>query len=349
MGVRGDEERRDGRREFLFRLVATFALAAGLLAIWHLSSFVLLVFGAILFAIFLNAPAGWLHRRAGIPYRAALTIVILLFFGALVGGVWLFAPHVGSQIVQLSQELPKAIDRLVGAVRQRPWMEPILQQAPDLDQMLSGSKGMLSRVSQFIFGTIDAFTALLVVLFAGIFFAFSPNTYVNGVLHLIRKPSREPAREVLNKMACTLRHWLLGQFLAMVVIGLATWAGLALLGVRLSAGLGLLAGLLEFIPTFGPIMAAIPAILIALMEDPQKALYVALFYTGLQFAENHFLVPIIQRRAVELPPALSILAILLLATLFGFLGLLLAIPLTAAIFVLVKETYVKRTLEDPVD
>jgi predicted PurR-regulated permease PerM len=160
---------------------------------------------------------------------------------------------------------------------------------------------------------------------------------------------RDDARGILERIGDKLRYWLLGQSCAMAIIGIATWAGLALLDVRLAVALGLLAGLLEFIPTFGPIIAAIPAILIALMDSPQKALYVALLYVAIQFAENHLLVPLVQRRAVNLPPALSLLAILLFATVFGFLGLLFAIPMTAALFVLVQETYVKRTLNDPLN
>jgi predicted PurR-regulated permease PerM len=187
----------------------------------------------------------------------------------------------------------------------------------------------------------------LVVLFVGIFFAAAPGTYVSGLLHLFPKARREPTREILEKIGCTLRYWLVGQITAMVIVGLVTWAGLALLGVRLAVGLGVLAGLLEFIPTVGPILSGVPAVLIALLDSPQKALYVALLYMGIQFAENHLLTPLVQRRAVDLPPALTVLALLLLATLFGFLGLLFAVPVTAALFVLVQEAYVKRTLKDP--
>lgn len=344
------EERNQGvmsRQEFSFRLAATTALIVGLLALWHLSYFVFLTFGAILFAVLLNAPARWLADHSRIPYKLCLTLVVLVFFGSFVGAGWLFAPAVTKQFEELSTRLPEAINGVVERLTQYEWGKTLLSYTPQPDDVLTGARDTFSRISSVFLNTIDAVAGGLVVLFMGIFLAGAPQTYFSGVLHLFPRSRRMIAREIGEKIGCTLRYWLIGQFFAMVVIGVATWAGLSLLGVRLAVGLGLLAGLLEFIPTFGPILSAVPAILIALLDGPKQALYVALLYTGIQFAENHLLIPLVQRRAVNLPPALSLIAILMLATVFGFLGLLFAIPMTAAIYVLVQEVYVKRTLKDP--
>jgi predicted PurR-regulated permease PerM len=337
------------RREFAYRIAATAALAVGLLAVWHLSDFVFLSFGAVLFAVLLNAPSRWLATRLRIPYKLCLAFVTLVFFGALGGAGWLFAPRISSQFNELATNLPEAAKRISDRLQQYGWVQSLMEHAPKPGEVMTGVRGTISKVGGVFLSTVDAVTGILFVVFVGIFLAVSPQTYVRGILHLLPMQQRDDARGILERIGDKLRYWLLGQSCAMAIIGIATWAGLALLDVRLAVALGLLAGLLEFIPTFGPIIAAIPAILIALMDSPQKALYVALLYVAIQFAENHLLVPLVQRRAVNLPPALSLLAILLFATVFGFLGLLFAIPMTAALFVLVQETYVKRTLNDPLN
>jgi predicted PurR-regulated permease PerM len=338
-----------GRREFGFRLLATLAAIIGLLALWHVSDFVLMAFGAVLFATLLNAPSRLLSRRAHLPYKLALAIVLVVFCGLLALAGWWLAPSVSQQFGALADRLPEALDRVVSKARQYSWVQSMIQEMPQLSDLLSNTRGAVGKVTQMIFSTVDAVTSVFVVLFVGIFLAASPTLYLNGVMHLFPKKRREQARMIFGEVGRTLRYWLVGQFCAMVLIGVATWAGLSLMGVKLAVALGFLAGLLEFIPNVGPVLSAIPAILIALLDGPREALYVALLYLGIQFAENNLVIPLVQRRAISLPPALSLLALLLFAKLFGFLGLLLAIPLTAAIFVFIKEAYVKRALHDPVE
>lgn len=337
----------NGRREFAFRLVATAALVVGLLALWHVADFIFLAFGAILFAVLLSAPAGWINTRTRMPYKLALALVIIVFFGLLIGGGWLFAPRVSEQFSELATYLPQAVDRVTESLKQYSWVQTLMSYTPQADEVVSGARSTLSKLGNVFMGTVDTVTGIVVIIFVGIFLAASPQTYVSGVLHLFPKAQRPATRSILGKIGHTLRYWLVGQSVAMLVIGVATWAGLALLDVRLAVGLAVVAGLLEFIPTVGPILSAIPAILIALLDSPKKALYVTLLYIGIQFAENHLVVPLVQRRAVNLPPALSLLAILLFTSVFGFLGLLFAIPMTAALFVVVREAFVKRTLNDP--
>jgi predicted PurR-regulated permease PerM len=153
---------------------------------------------------------------------------------------------------------------------------------------------------------------------------------------------------VLSSIGTTLRRWLLSQFVAMVVIGAVTTAVLLALGVEAAVSLGLIAGLLEFVPNVGPLLSALPAVAMGFLDSPQKALMVAIAYVGIQFAENHLLIPFLMRKGLDLPPVLTIVGQALMAFLFGFLGLLVAVPLIAAILVAVKMLYVEDVVGDDV-
>jgi len=159
-------------------------------------------------------------------------------------------------------------------------------------------------------------------------------------------PARPRAREVLAELKRTLGWWLLGRLCSMLVIGTATGVGLRLLGVPLALTLGLIAALLSFVPYIGPILAALPAVLIGLTQGPLQAFHVLLFYVGLQTLESYLFTPLVQRRAIALPPALQLAAQVLAGVLFGVIGLALATPLTAAGQVLVRMIYVEGMLGD---
>ena len=144
----------------------------------------------------------------------------------------------------------------------------------------------------------------------------------------------------------TLRWWLIGKVGSMIFIGILTWIGLSIIGVPLALTLGLIAGLLSFIPNFGPIISALPAILLAFIDSPITAVYVLILYVGVQLVESNLVTPIIERETVELPPALTIIFQLALSVMIGGLGLVLATPLLAVIMVLVQMVYIQDVLGD---
>jgi predicted PurR-regulated permease PerM len=187
------------------------------------------------------------------------------------------------------------------------------------------------------------FTFILVVI-VGIYLAVQPEMYVRGTLFLFPKRERPRMREVMYKVAYTLRWWLLAQLVPMACIGTFIGGGLWLIGVPLWLPLGLLAALLNFIPNFGPVIAAVPAVLIALADSPGKAVWVVALTIAAQNLEGYLITPLVQRRAVEMPPALTILSQVLMGLLLGPLGVILAAPLTAAAIVVVKLLYVQDTL-----
>ena len=184
----------------------------------------------------------------------------------------------------------------------------------------------------------------MIALFIGLYGAVAPRTYRNGLLLLVPGPCRERSGEVLDAAGAMLRGWLIGAFIKMTIVGVVTTAGLALLGIPLALALGLIAFLFEFIPFLGPILAAVPAVLVALTIGPMEAVHVGLLYLGVQVAESYVLTPLIDQRSVHLPPALAITTQVLLGTLLGALGVVFAIPLTALGMVLVRMLYIEDFL-----
>lgn len=181
--------------------------------------------------------------------------------------------------------------------------------------------------------TLAVVSGIVLVIFLAIYLAIDPSVYRRGLVHLVPEHARPRTEETLTAIAVTLRKWLVTQLVAMVVIGAVTTVVLMVLKVRAAVPLGILAGLLEFVPTLGPILSSLPAIAMGFVDSPEKAAAVAIAYVGIQFIENHLLIPILMREGLDLPPALTIVMQALMAIVFGVLGLLVAVPLLAAVMI----------------
>ena len=213
-------------------------------------------------------------------------------------------------------------------------------------------QGQLSGASRWLFpflsSTLAVISGFFIVVFVTIYIAADPKLYHTGLMHLFPRKSRARAGEVLTAIATVLRKWLTTQLIAMVVIGSVTTIALVILKVKAAFALGVLAGLLEFVPTVGPIISAIPAIAMGFLDSPEKAAAVTILYIGIQFAENQLLIPMLMKGGLDLPPAVTILAQALFTLLFGFLGLMVAVPAMAAVMVTVKMLYVHDVVGDRV-
>jgi predicted PurR-regulated permease PerM len=208
--------------------------------------------------------------------------------------------------------------------------------------------GVVRYLFPFLQSTLAVIGGLLLIIFLAIYIAADPELYHRGLMHLFPKPSRTRAGEILSAMATVLRKWLVTQLIAMLTIGAVTTVVLVILKVKAALALGVIAGLLEFIPTIGPTLSAIPAIGMGFLDSPEKALYVVVAYVGIQFLENHILIPILMKGGIDLPPALTISSQALATMLFGFLGLMVAVPLLAAVMVAVKMLYVEDVVGDEI-
>jgi len=210
--------------------------------------------------------------------------------------------------------------------------------------------GQMSGVGHYLFpflsSTLEVVSGLFIIIFLSVYIAVDPSMYRRGIIHLFPHGRRDRIASVLTAVAAVLRRWLITQLIAMVTIGVVSTIVLAILGVKAAFALGLLSGLLEFIPTVGPIVSSLPAIAMGFLDSPEKALSVALAYVGIQFLENHLLIPLLMKGGINIPPALTILSQALMAILFGFLGLMCAVPLLAAVITAVKMLYVEDVVGD---
>jgi predicted PurR-regulated permease PerM len=185
-----------------------------------------------------------------------------------------------------------------------------------------------------------------IVVLLAIYFASEPRLYSDGLAKLFPISQRPRAQEVFAAIGQTLQWWLIGKVASMIFIGILTWIGLSIIGVPMALTLGLIAGLLSFIPNFGPIISAVPAVLFAFIVSPISAVYAAGLFIGVQIVESNLVTPFIERRTVELPPALTVVFQLGLAVTIGGLGLVLATPLLAVVVVLVQMVYLEDILGD---
>jgi len=201
------------------------------------------------------------------------------------------------------------------------------------DRLLAQIGGVGRYFLHALGSTLAVLAGIVLVIFLAIYLAIDPATYRRGLLHLVPQRARGQTDEILTAIAVTLRKWLVTQLIAMIVIGAVSTVVLMALKVRAAVPLGILAGLLEFVPTIGPIISSLPAIAMGFVDSPEKALAVAVAYVGIQFLENHLLIPLLMKQGVNVPPALTIVMQALMAIVFGILGLLVAVPLLAAIMI----------------
>jgi predicted PurR-regulated permease PerM len=326
--------------------------------LWAGRTILFIAFIGVLFGLALTTAVDRLQAFR-IPRGVAAPLVVLAILGALVGVGLLVAPKVTAQLQDVQREVPQVIDRAESWVEQRVSGVVEMLRGPSGGAQGQGAVSIRHTVSQQIgkvgsafftvfSSTLAALGALLLILFTSIFVAIDPGLYHRGLMHLFPHPARARAGEVLSAVAVALRRWLLTQLVAMLVIGVVTTIVLLLLGVQAAVALGIIAGLLEFVPYLGPILSAVPAVAMGLVSGPQTALYVILAYIAIQQMENHLLIPLLMKEGVDLPPVLTVIGQALMAVIFGFLGVLTAVPLLAGAMVPIKLLYVQDVVGDDV-
>ncbi len=306
----------------------------------------LLVLAGALIAIGIHAIAGRLrtHLPLNEAWSKALAVILVLGLGVV---IWIvLVPRVSDQLGQLKGQLPDTFTNAKREVERTKIGSLLLRQLPDDPKKFIKENSQLMTKGFGVFSTTFGILGdLFVIVLLSLFFIMSPSPYLNGMVALIPKKGRPRAREVLDELHITLERWLKGQLLSMLLVGVLTAIGLWALGVPLALALGVGAGLLCFIPNFGPLISLIPAVLVALMEGPQMALYVVLLYVGIQFVESNFITPFIQKKMVDLPLAMIMVAQVTLGLLTGSLGLILATPIVLIIIRTVRMLYVEDVLE----
>lgn len=342
----------ESNREFTKRVLIIVAIVMlAIILVWTLTyifDVVLLLFAGILLAIFLRGLADLSRRYTRLSEGLSILLVSLCLLIILGGAIALLAPSVAEQVRNLRDELPKSAQQASVYISQFGWGRTIIDQMPSTDDIMQkvDASTVLSRVGGYFSSTVGALGNFFIVILLAVYLATEPRFYAEGLTKLFPKNMRPRASEILAEIGDTLSWWLIGKVASMIFIGLLTWIGLYILGVPLSLTLGLIAGLLSFIPNFGPILSAVPAILLGFIDSPIKALYVLILFIVVQIIESNVVTPMIERRTVELPPALTIIAQLALGVLIGGLGLVLATPLLAFVMVLVQMVYIQDILGD---
>lgn len=328
----------------VFIAVSVSAMAIiGLAFLWYGLNILLIIFAGILVGIFLLDPADWLSAHSFLSRRWALIVIILAVILLLVGFSMTLASSLSSQFDQLKEVIPGSLEQFKSQLRGWPLGDALAERLEQSQTDATMLGDWFSRLSSLLSSTLGALTNVFLILVLGLFLAFEPGLYRRGFLRLFPPRRRELVSDLLETMRHKMNWWVLGRLVSMSLIGVVTGIGLWLIGVPAYLSLAVLAGLLVFIPYLGPLLAAVPILLVGLSEG--LVWEVALLYLLVQGLESNLITPVIDRQSVRLPPALLLSAQVGLGLLAGIMGLLLAAPLTVLGMIIVKRVYVERWLE----
>lgn len=328
-------------------VTAAILLAIGLI-FWRATNVFFLFFLSVLFALVLRGISDWAVRRLRIPQRWSLTVVVLVLLIAFAGIGWAIAPAVSGQFFQLQTDLPRAVNALRDQLNEYGWGQQITSTI-EAAQQDSGEAAIAKKAARVVSASFTALAAVLLVGITSIYLAADPQRYICGFVRLFPPRKRRRVTDILEAVGSTLQRGMIGQFALMTLNGAVTAAALWLMGIPLALALGVISGILNFIPNFGPIIAAVPAVLVGFLEGPEKAFQVAILYFVYQMIDGYVFTPLVQKRAVSLPPAVVLLAQVLFGALFGTLGVLIAVPFTAMLLVATKMLYVEDVLREPTE
>lgn len=331
--------------------IALLALIAAVYILWQLRDILLLVFAAVVLANSLNVLARWLQKKLGVKRSVAVLLSVLSLLGVATAFFFLVVPSFAAQLREVFVLVPQGVeqfdrwfDSLNEAVpddlrRYIPTFESIMQQVmPVANRVLGGSFALFSS-------SLGGIINVLLILVLALMMLINPSPYRNGFIRLFPSFYRRRVDVIMTECEVALGQWIIGALISMTVIAVFSTIGLSLIGVKAALANGILAGLLNFIPNLGPTFSVVPPMAIALIDSPAKSLIVLGLYIGLQQLESNLLTPYVMAQQVNLLPAVTLIAQVFFASIFGFWGLLLALPL-----IVVFQIWIRRVLiEDVMD
>lgn len=348
----GNTLQRDGHLgAFTTRLIVVLLFAGLAVVLWRLTDMLILLFGAILLAAGLCGATEALSARAKIPRGISLGIVLVFSIAVMAGAFWVFGSTIAAQFGDMIKVVPAGFKVALEWLEGQPYGHLALDQlraqigGPGNGVSLAGAAGWAGTLVATGVGVVTKATGYVVVaLFVALYLAAQPRLYRHLCLRLIPSAHRPKIESLFDVSRLVLQRWLIGQIAVMIVIGVLSGTGLWLIGIEAAAALGLMGGLLCFIPFVGAILAAVPAFLVALTQGPALAGAVVLMYAGVHIVEGNFITPLIQAEATSFPPVLAILSTVAFGLLFGPAGVLLAAPLTLFAMAVVEVLYVQQIL-----
>ncbi|MCB8820077.1 AI-2E family transporter [Microvirga rosea] len=325
--------------EFVRKTLILIGIVIVVLILWVLSDVLLLAFGAILVAIILHTVADVLARYLRVPTRWSLALAALVIFAFFVGLAFLFGSNIRNQFSAVAEQLPLALD----AFGQKLGIGQISDNLSDLISQIPSS-GFAQRIAGIGGIVLGGLTDFVLVVISGLYIAASPRLYYKGFVKLFPVGQHERIEDALVACGQALKLWLLGQFIAMIGVGILSTLAFWIIGLPSPYALGLIAGVLDFIPFLGPILGALPAVLISFTLGSEAVVWTVIAMLVIQQIEGNLIQPIAQRKMVDIPPALALFGIVIGGVVFGTVGLMLGFPLVVVIYVLVKKLYVREVL-----
>jgi predicted PurR-regulated permease PerM len=321
--------------DFVRRVLIFVGIVAFAAALYVLSDILLLIFGSVLVAVVLRAIARPIRRGTLINERLALLAALVGVLLVLGGTGYLFGSRISAQLSTVIASLPAATAQLSKTV-------PFAS----VSEFVKGTSVGELVINAFSWGTtvFGAVATLVVVVFAGIYIALDPDTYRSGLVKLVPGAYQQRIAATLDDAGVSLQRWLAAQLVAMIMVGILIAGGLALVGVPSALALGLIAGVTEFVPIIGPVIGAVPALLLASTESWNLVLWTLAVFVVVMQLEGNVIMPLVAGRAVAVPPAVGLFAVVAIGVLFGPLGLLLAYPLAIVVDVFVRRLYVHDAL-----
>lgn len=337
----------------LGKWIGLFALLASLYILWQIRQLLLLVFTAVVIATALNRAVRWMTKKSSIPRSLAVLISIAFFILILIGFFLIIVPPLIDQFEQLATIVPRGINRLNEWIDflERRLPGQLLQELPpiDINEVIQQLQPLVNQLvggaGAFVGTTLGVGLSMLLMMVLTIMMLADPLAYRGAFIHLFPSFYRRRVDGILDKCEKALGGWVIGITINMSAIALLSWIALLILGIPLAPSQAVLAGLLAFIPNLGPALSVIPPMAIALLDSPGKSVLVLITYIVIQQVESNFLTPYVMAKQVSLLPAVTLMAQVFFAKFLGFLGLLLALPLTVVGQVWVKEVLIKDILD----
>ncbi len=331
--------------------IGLIAIVLSLYILWQIRDVLLLIFAAVVIATTLNRLARRL-QRSGVQRGLAVTLSVIIFFAVIIGFFWLVVPSFITQFHELTYRVPKGLQLFNNWLDQLKTHTPVQLSPyiPDIDSLIKQAMPVVNRVlgSSFAFlsGSLEAILKILLVLVLIGMFLTNPQAYRKLFIRLFPSFYRQRVDGILDKCEVSLEGWITGAGIAMLYVATMSMIGLLILRIPSALALAVLAGFMNLIPNLGPTISVIPAMAIALLDAPWKSLAVFGLYFLVQQTEGNFITPVIMAHQVSLLPAVTLIAQLFFLNFFGFLGLLLALPLTVVTKIWTQEVLIKDVLDE---
>jgi predicted PurR-regulated permease PerM len=339
--IEGEDRPRPPARDSLERRVfrstlIVLATFAGAYVLWLLVDLLLLLFACALVSLVLLTFTDLIRSWTKLPFALALTLSVLTLLLLIIGAVIVFGATMQAEFGELATRLPAAWADLQARLRTTTVGAAVLERAQGLAPSGQAVVNALTSAAAAVGG---ALSGLIIVLIGGLYLAAQPNLYGVGLMRMIPSAARAKSADTLDAIAVSLKNWLKGQALGMVFVGVATGLGLWLVGVPGAWAIGLVAGLAEFVPYLGVLVAGLPAVVLGFGQGTPTGLWTIGVLLAVQQLQGNLVMPLLQNRMVDLPPAVTIFGIIAAGILFGVPGVLLATPLTIVVLVLVRRLY----------